>query len=280
MYPYWFYLPAVVVFGLFFLLPASMAFYYSLTRWTLFEAEFIGLDNYVAFLKNPQLQLAFRNTLIFAGLTSGLKTLLGLPIATLLTSRIRNKAFFRSVIFFPVLISTVAVGATFSTLMQPSTGLINRFLGAFGAPRIEWLGDPGLAIYSIALVDVWKGMGIAVVILMAAIQSIPEDYFDAARLEGGAWVAFRHVIIPLSRNAMFTVILLSLISGLRSFDLIWTLTQGGPGFASDVLTSVVLKQYQAGFYGLSAAGNVLLFFLVTAIAYPLMQFFNRMEIEL
>ena len=104
--------------------------------------------------------------------------------------------------------------------------------------------------------------------------------FDAAKLEGGAWVAFRHVILPLSRNATFTVILLSFIGGLRTFDLIWTMTRGGPGFASDVLTSVIYKQYQAGFFGLSTAGNVVLFILVTVIVYPLMRFFNRLELEL
>jgi raffinose/stachyose/melibiose transport system permease protein len=120
-----------------------------------------------------------------------------------------------------------------------------------------------LALYSVALVDVWKGLGIATVIFMAGIVSIPEEYFEAASLEGGAWEKFRHVIIPLARNATFTVILLSFIGGLRSFDLIWAMTRGGPGFASDVLTSVIYKQYQAGFYGLSTAGNVVLFILVT-----------------
>jgi raffinose/stachyose/melibiose transport system permease protein len=98
-------------------------------------------------------------------------------------------------------------------------------------------------------------------------------------LEGGAWVKFRHVILPISRNATFTVILLSFIGGLRTFDLIWTMTKGGPGFASDVLTSVIFKQYQAGFYGLSTAGNVVLFIVVTIIVYPLMRFFNQREIE-
>ena len=117
-------------------------------------------------------------------------------------------------------------------------------------------------------------------IFLAGIASIPQDYFDAAKLEGGAWVKFRHVILPLSRNATFTVILLSFIGGLRSFDLIWTMTHGGPGFASDVLTSVIYKEYQAGFYGLSTAGNVVLFILVTVIVYPLMRFFNRRELEL
>jgi raffinose/stachyose/melibiose transport system permease protein len=132
----------------------------------------------------------------------------------------------------------------------------------------------------VVIVDVWKGVGIAMVIFIAGILSIPVEYFEAARLEGGTWVKFRHVILPLARNATFTVILLSFIGGLRTFDLIWTMTRGGPGFASDVLTSVIYKEYQAGFYGLSTAGNVVLFILVTGIVYPLRRFFNRMELAL
>jgi raffinose/stachyose/melibiose transport system permease protein len=268
------------VFGVFFLVPTALAFYFSLTRWTLFDATFIGLDNYVSFLSDPQLTLGLRNTIIYAVLTSGLKVIISLPLAILLTSNIHLKGLFRSLIFFPVLVSTVAVGITFSTLMQPSIGLINTALGFFGISGPDWLGNPDLALYSVVLVDVWKGVGIAMVIFIAGILSIPLEYFEAAQLEGGIWVKFRHVILPLARNATFTVILLSFIGGLRTFDLIWTMTRGGPGFASDVLTSVIYKEYQAGFYGLSTAGNVVLFILVTIIVYPLMRFFNRMELEL
>jgi raffinose/stachyose/melibiose transport system permease protein len=279
-YPHSFYLPAALIFGVFFLVPTLLAFYFSLTRWSLFDATFIGLDNYASFLGDPQLTSGLRNTIIYAMITSGLKVTLGLPLAMLLTSWIKLKGLFRGIIFFPVLVSTVAVGITFATLMQPSIGLINTTLGALGLPTPDWLGNPDFALVSVALVDVWKGIGLAMVIFIAGILSIPEEYFDAAKLEGGTWVAFRHVILPLSRNATFTVILLSFIGGLRTFDLIWTMTRGGPGFASDVLTSVIYKMYQAGFYGLSTAGNVVLFILVTIIVYPLMRFFNRMELEL
>jgi raffinose/stachyose/melibiose transport system permease protein len=279
-YPNWFYLPAGIVFGLFFVVPTALAFYFSLTRWSLFDAKFIGLDNFVTFLSDPQLLSGLRNTIIYALMTSGLKVLIALPLAMLLTSRIRLKGLFRGLIFFPVLVSTVAVGITFSTLMQPSVGLINTFLGSIGLPTPDWLGNPRLALFSVALVDVWKGIGLAMVIFIAGILSIPVEYFEAAKLEGGTWVAFRYVVLPLSRNATFTVILLSFIGGLRTFDLIWTMTHGGPGFASDVLTSVIYKEYQAGFYGLSTAGNVVLFIIVTAIVYPLMRFFNRLELEL
>lgn len=280
-YSNWFYLPAGVVFCIFFLVPTALSFYFSLTRWTLFHATYIGLENYKTFLEDPMLMLGLRNTFIYAAITSALKVAISLPLATLLTSnRIRLKGFYRSVVFFPSLVSTVAVGITFSALMQPSTGLINNVLRYLSLPTPDWLGSPSLALYSVAIVDIWKGVGIALVLFIAGILSIPQEYFEAARLEGGRWVAFRHVILPLSRNTSFTVILLSFIGGLRSFDLIWTMTHGGPGFASDVLTSVIYKEYQAGFYGLSTAGNVVLFILVTIIVFPLMRYFNKKEIAL
>lgn len=279
-YPHWFYLPAAVVFIIFFIVPTALAFYFSLTRWTLFEATFIGLDNYARFLSNPQLTTGLRNTIIYAIMTSGLKVIISLPLAMVLTSRLRFTGLLRGIIFFPVLVSTVAVGITFSMLMQPSVGFINMVLGTIGLPQPDWLGNPNLALFSVGLVDVWKGVGIATVIFMAGIVSIPTEYIEAAQLEGGLWVKFRYIILPLTRNATFTVILLSFIGGLRTFDLIWTMTGGGPGFASDVLTSVIYKQYQAGFYGLSTAGNVVLFLLVLIIVYPLVWFSNRMELEL
>ena len=279
-YPHWFYLPAGLVFLVFFFVPTALAFYFSLTRWTLFDATFIGFKNYETFLSDPRLMAGLRNTIIYAVLTSGLKVIISLPLAMLLTSSIKLKGLFRGLIFFPALVSTVAVGITFSALMQPSAGVINTALRALGIAGPDWLGNPDLALYSVVLVDVWKGVGIAMVIFIAGILSIPEEYFDAARLEGGTWVKFRHIILPLARNATFTVILLSFIGGLRTFDLIWTMTGGGPGFASDVLTSVIYKEYQAGFYGLSTAGNVVLFVLVTILVYPLMRFFNRQELEL
>ena len=279
-YPYWFYLPALIVFGIIFIAPTLLSFWYSLTRWTLFDAEFIGLDNFELFLREPSLTNGLRNTFVYAFVTSGLKVVLGLLLATLLTSSIRLRTLFRGIIFFPALVSTVAVGITFAVLMHPSRGAINVALAAIGIDGPGWLTNTDIALLSVALVDVWKGVGIAMVIFIAGILSIPEEYSDAARLEGGAWVHFRHIIIPLSRNATFTVILLSFISGLRTFDLIWTMTRGGPGFSTDVLTSTIYKQYQAGFYGLATAGNVILFIAVTALVYPLMRFFSKRELEL
>jgi raffinose/stachyose/melibiose transport system permease protein len=257
-----------------------MAFYYSMTRWTLFDATFIGFDNYILFFNRPALVNSMKNTLIYAVMTSGLKVVIGLLLAVLFTSVIRLRTVLRSIVFFPVLVSTVAVGITFKVLMHPSDGLINQTIEFLGGTGPSWLTDPQIALLSVALVDVWQGVGIAMVIFIAGIVSIPEEFFDAVRLDGGAWAKFRYVIVPLSRNATFTVIILSLVGGLRRFDLIWTMTGGGPGFTTDVIASAIFKQYQAGFYGLSTAGNVILFFAVSLIVFPLVSYFNRKELDL
>ncbi|TDC76548.1 carbohydrate ABC transporter permease [Streptomyces hainanensis] len=279
-YPYWFYLPAAAVYTALFLLPTLAAFFFSLTRWTLFEYEFIGFDNFVQFFREPALVKGLTNTLIYAVVTCGLKVVLGLLLAVLLTSRVIGRGFLRSVVFFPVLVSTIGVGITFTVLMHPSEGAINQVLSLVGVDGPAWLTDPSWALLSVAFVDVWKGVGLATVIYIAGVVSIPREYYEAAEVDGAsALQRFRHVTLPLARPATVTVIILSLIGGLRSFDLIWAMTGGGPGFTSDVIASVIYKQYQAGFYGLSTAGNVVLFLLVSAIVVPLFWFLNRREAE-
>jgi raffinose/stachyose/melibiose transport system permease protein len=280
-YPYWFYLPAAVIYGVLFLVPTFAAFYFSLTRWSLFDTEFIGLDNFVAFFQEPQLVKGLTNTLIYGVVTSVLKVVLGMLLAVLLTSQIVARGYLRSVVFFPVLLSGIGVGIMFQILMNPERGLINETLALFGVDGPGWLTNPSLALFSVALIDVWKGVGLATLIYIAGIVSIPREYFEAAKTDGaGPMSSFWHIILPLARPATVTVIILSLIGGLRSFDLIWATTRGGPGFSSDVIASVIYKQYQAGFYGLSTAGNVILFLLVTAIVLPLFWFLSRKEVDL
>jgi raffinose/stachyose/melibiose transport system permease protein len=280
-YPYWFCLPAAVIFFVFFVVPTFSSFFFSLTRWDLTNWEFIGLDNFIQFFQEPALVLSLKNTLIYAVVTCGLKVVLGILLAQLLTSQIIARGFLRSVVFFPVLVSTIGVGLTFTVLMDPSAGVINKSLAAIGIQGPAWLVDPKFALLSVALVDVWKGVGLATVILIAGIVSIPREYFEASAVDGAsAFRRFWHIVLPLSKPAITTVIILSLIGGLRSFDLIWAMTRGGPGFTSDVIASVIYKQYQAGFYGLSTAGNVVLFILVTAIVFPLYRFFTRQEVDL
>ncbi|WP_115728066.1 carbohydrate ABC transporter permease [Actinomyces culturomici] len=275
-YPLWFHVPAGLFFVVLFLIPTAASFYFSLTRWTLFDIEFIGLDNFVQFFKEPSLVKGFINTFIYAFVTSGTKVVLGLALAVLLTSQVFGRNYLRSVVFFPVLVSTIGVGVTWKVLLDPQDGLVNRLLGLVGIEGPGWLTDPHLALFSVAGVDVWKGVGLATVIYISGIVAIPSEYVEAAKMDGaGAWEIFKNITLPLCRPATVTVIILSLIGGLRSFDLIWTMTRGGPGFSSDVIASVIYKQYQAGFYGLSTAGNVVLFLVIAFIVIPLNFWLNR-----
>ncbi len=280
-YPYWFVLPAAVVFTVLFLVPTFASFWFSMTRWDLFDAHFIGWDNYRQFFKEPFLVQGLFNTLIYAFLTSGIKTVLGLLLAVLLTSGILWQSLLRSIVFFPVLVSTIGVGITFAALLHPTKGMVNMGLALVGIDGPSWLSDPDLALYTVIFVDVWKGVGLATLIFIAGLAAISPDYYEAARIDGATRVQqFWRVTVPLVRPATVTVITLSLIGGLRSFDVIWATTKGGPGFASDVLASVIYKQYQAGFYGLATAGNVILFLLIALIILPLTYMMNRREVEL
>lgn len=279
-YPTWFFLPAAVIYSVLFLLPTIASLWFSLTRWDLFEAHYIGLDNYRQFFSEPFLIGSIWNTLIYGVLTSALKTVLGLALAVLLVSPIIWRGALRTMVFFPVLVSTVGIGITFSALMHPTRGAINVALQSIGLGRPGWLTDPELALYSVIAVDVWKGVGLATVIFMAGLVSIPKDYYEASRIDGATrWQQFWRITVPLVQPATVTVITLSLIGGLRYFELIWAMTGGGPGFASDVIASTIYKQYQAGFYGLATAGNVVLFVMIALIMLPLTWWFNRREVE-
>lgn len=275
-YPAWFLFPAAVIYGVLFLVPTITSLYFSLTRWTIFNSTFIGLENFQQFFREPFLLKGIANTLIFAAVTAVLKVVLGMLLALLLTSQIIGRGYLRSVIFFPVLVSSIGVGVTFSVLMHPTQGAINQVLGFFGIAGPGWLVDPKLALLSVALVDVWKGVGLATVIYIAGLVAIPKDYYEAARIDGATKLQnFFYVTLPLSRPATATVITLTFIGGLRTFDLIWAMTKGGPGFASDTVASVIYKQYQAGFYGLATAGNVVLFILIGVLVVPLTLVLNR-----
>jgi len=270
--------PAMLIFSVFFLVPLLISLFFSLTVWDFKSFRFVGFDNFVLFFSERSLNIGIRNTLVYAILTCGIKAVLGFFLAVFLTSKIRSKNFLRTIIFFPNLVSTVAVGITFSALLHPTKGLINQVLQGLGGARIDFLGNPAIALYSVIGTDVWKGVGVATVIYIAGIQAIDKTYYEAAAIDGATkWQMIKNITFPLSRPAMNSVIMLAFIGGMRFFELIWTMTGGGPGFATDVMASIVYKQYAAGFYGLSTAGNVIMFVMIALIAFPLQRYLLRRE---
>jgi len=274
-------IPALLIFSIFFLLPMVISFYFSLTLWDFSSFTFCGLDNYISFFTSNSLVGALKNTIVYAVLTCGLKLILAFLIAVFLTSKkVKSRNLLRSIVFFPNLVSTIAVGITFTALMHPSKGLLNAILQFFGAEGVNWLGDTKIALYSVILTDVWKGVGVATVIFIAGMTSIDRTYYEAASIDGASsWQQLKSITVPLSRPAMNSVILLAFIGGLRSFDLIWTMTGGGPGYATEVLASSIYKEYAAGYYGLSTAGNVVLFAVIALMVFPLQKFLLSKEVD-
>ncbi|MFP3155999.1 sugar ABC transporter permease [Lachnospiraceae bacterium ZAX-1] len=278
-YSNWFLVPAMTIFVILFLIPMISSFFFSLTVWNFNDFRFVGLENFKMFFAERSLNISIRNTMVYAILTCALKVVLALLIAVFLTSAVKSKNIIRSIVFFPNLVSTIAVGTTFSVLMHPSKGLINVVLGQLGLPAVDWLGNVKIALYSVILTDVWKGIGIATIIFIAGIQSIDRTYYEAAAIDGATgFKRFLYITIPLCRAAMNSVIILSFIGGMRTFDLIWSMTGGGPGFSTEVVASIVYKQYAAGFYGLSIAGNVIMLAMIALIAFPLQRYLLSKEV--
>lgn len=280
VYSGWFAVPTLIIYVVIFLIPLICSLFFSLTVWDFDGFRFIGLENFRMFFSENSLRIGLRNTPVYAVCTCAAKVVLGFFTAVFLNSGIRSKNFLRATIFFPHLVSTIATGITFRALMHPSKGLFNLILQKLGFPAVDWLGNIHSALFSVIGVDIWKGLGIVTVIYIAGLQAIDKTYYEAAEIDGAsAWQKLKMVTFPLIRPSMNSVIILQLVSGMRWFDLIWSMTEGGPGFATDVLSSIVYKQYVAGYYGLSTAGNVIMFALISIIIFPLQKYLLSKEEE-
>ena len=179
-----FVIPLMLVFAVFFLVPMIISLYFSMTVWNFDSVKFCGLKNYITFFSTKSLRIGLKNTFIYAFLGSGSITVLAFLLAVFLTGKIRTKNFIRSIVFFPNLVSAIAVGITFTAMMHPTKGIINRLIEFLGGSRINFLGDTKIALFSVILVLVWKGLSIAAVIYIAGITSIDPNYYEAASIDG------------------------------------------------------------------------------------------------
>ena len=279
-YPIWYVLPALVIFTVLFIVPMIISVFFSLTVWSFTDFELVGLKNYEMFFEDQQLMQGLANTLIYALSTSGSKVILAFFIAVFLTSSVRMRGVMRSVVFFPHLVSNVAIGITFMALMHPSKGLFNALLSSLGMEKVKFLYDPQTALPSVIFTDVWKGLSVSVVIYIAGLQAIDRTYYEAAQIDGASKAqTLWNITLPLVRPAMNTIIILSLIGGLKSFDLIKTMTDGGPGYSSTVLALTVYRQFSNGYYGMSTTGNIIMLVMISMISYPLQRYLLSKEVR-
>jgi multiple sugar transport system permease protein len=268
---WWFVSPALLLIGVFFVLPVLAALLLSFTDFDLYaigdigNARFVGLANYSALVHNPVFWLALKNTFYFALVAGPLTVAMSLGAALLVNAPlVRMRGLFRTIYFTPFVTTLVAVAIVWRYLYHPQYGLLNHALGWFGIDPINWLGDPHWAMPAIILMATWKNFGYNMLILIAGLQSIPEDLYEAARLDGaGAIRRFRHVTLPMLGPTMLFVAVITMIGYFQVFTEPYVMTAGGPLKATE---TVVLLMYEEGFrwwrMGVAASYAFALFLII------------------
>jgi len=271
---WWFVAPALLVIGVFFFLPVVAALALSFTDFDIYaladprNLRVVGLRNYVQLLRTPLFWQAFGNTLYFVVVGVPLSLGVSFGAALLLHARVaRWPAFFRTALFAPVVTTLVAVAVIWRYLLHPHYGLLNYGLGQLGIPAVDWLGDPRWAMPAIIMLAVWKNFGYNMIILLAGLQSIPEQLYEAARLDGASvWRQLRHVTLPMLAPIVAMVNILTIAGYFQLFAEPYVMTQGGP-LQSTV--SVLYFMYEEGFkwwnLGSASAVAFVLFVFIFAL---------------
>jgi multiple sugar transport system permease protein len=238
--------PGLIGMLIFYIWPMFQTFYFSFTEWGPFgDAVWTGLANYRALFSGPEFLMALRNTLVYTVLSVSITEAIALVLAVLLNQKLRGMSVYRTLYFIPVVTMPVAIGLVWRWLYNSDYGIINYLLGLVGIQGANWLSDPDLALYAIVVVGVWSGLGYALVLFLAGLQTIPAEYYDAASVDGaGPLVKFFRITLPLLSPTVFFVTVISLINSLQVFDVIFVMISSGRGAS----TSPVIDQTQSLVY--------------------------------
>lgn len=228
--------------------------------------EFVGWENYLRIVNDPEMSIVLGNTFFLVGVLSVIGTVLALALALLLNQQLPGINFFRSAIFIPALVTTVAWTLVWRFILQPQ-GILDGIVGIVGAGPIPWLRGGWLTLAVFAVIQVTKNVGINVMIFLGALQGVPQDLLDAARVDGtGRWARFRHVVLPQISAAVLMVFMLMISGSFKVFELVLLLTNGGPGVQTSVLAFEIYRQaFRLNDIGYAAALAVFLFALVLVL---------------
>ena len=269
-----FLLPAIAILGTFSVYPALYSLYLSFFKWNGYapQRDFVGVGNYARLAGSPEFWNSLKVTVLYAGGLTLSALALGLLLAVLLNLPIRGRAVYRALYFLPVITPTVAAGVVWKNLFDPSQGAVNSLLGALGVRGPNWLVDPTWALLAVVIVGVWKRVGFNMVVYLAALQSVPRAYYEAAQLDGaGAWQQLRFVTVPLLAPTTFFLVITSLIEAFQVFDLVYVMTAGGPLGSTDVFGYYLyregFKYSQLGFASAIAYVMFALIFLATVVQF-------------
>jgi raffinose/stachyose/melibiose transport system permease protein len=277
-------LPALLLLSIFIFYPFAKGVQMSFTNWDGFSQHFqwVGLSQYKSMLTDPKIQGTFRNTLIYGLGSTIFQNFFGLAIALLLDQKIRGSQIARTIVYMPAIISALIMGYVWYFFFQYSGGAINDIVVALGMEPVNWLEKGSRAVWIITGVNTFQYLGIAMIIYLAGLQSIPRDYYEAAEIDGASsWLIFKSITLPLLLPAITISVIMNIIGGLKLFDVIMAMTGGGPGFASQSLSTMMYNLYfirqDAG--GAAALGNMM-FVLISVISMLSLKYLRDKEAEL
>nr|WP_180954988.1 sugar ABC transporter permease [Bacillus sp. V3-13] len=271
---YFFILPGLALYLTFFVYPTFSALFYSFTNWDGLTADydFVGLENYVNIFTNDSIfAKAFGNNLKFMLFVVIFQTLFSLIFSLYLVRNTKTNVFLRALFFFPTILSSVSVAFIWAFVYDPNLGILNTVLERANLNFLSqnWLGNEDLAIYSIAVVQVWFHTGQMIILFVAGLQNIPADLFEVAKIEGASrWQRFRFVTWPMLAPAATIVIAYTTIQSFKAFDLIYAMTRGGPNYATEILATLIYSTAFKGFqFGYASAESVIFMMVVALITY-------------
>lgn len=260
--------PNVIGFLMFMLIPMVATFVLSFTQYDMLSApKFIGLKNYIDMFQDKIVWQVTFNTIIYTIITVPIGMCISLLLAVALDGPIKGRRFFRGAFFLPSIVSMVVVSIVWQWIYNPQYGILNYVIGLFGIEPQNWLGNASTALISLAVVGIWKRSGYDMMLFLSGLQSIPDTYYEAAKLDGASkWQQFRYITVPLLKPTTFFVFIMAMIASFQVFDQVNLMTQGGPGRSSSVLVHYLYQNaFQYFELGYACAIAYLLFAIVLII---------------
>lgn len=271
---YLFVLPGFLLYSLFFLYPTLNGLLLSFTDWdgVATDWNWVGFENYTKMIFDDSIfQKSLGNNMKFMFVVVVFQTLFSLIFAIILVKNSKKNVFFRALFFFPTIISSVSVAFIWNFIYEPNFGMVTAILSKLGlmSLNLSWTGDPNIAIYSIAFVQVWFHTGQVLVIFVAGLQGISKDYYEAADIEGATrWQTFRHITWPLLSPATTIVVAYTTIQSFKAFDLIFAMTGGGPVYSTEILSTFIYHTAFEGFkFGYASAGSMIFMVIIGIITW-------------
>lgn len=267
--PVLFLVPALLTLAAIMAYPLAYSFWLSLHRYDLLNPErYIGLRNYERIWRDEQVRNSFKVTFLFAIPVLTLNLILGFGLALLIHHKARAKAMWRIIFSLPILLTPIVIGLNWRVLMNYDFGVVNYYLTQLGFPRQLFISDPQWAMPTLIVVDTWQTTAFVILVLVAGLAALPDDLFEAARIDGAStWQQLWSLTIPLLKPLFLVIILFRAFELLRVFDIVWTLTRGGPGRATETISfHIYSRTFQSFQLGYGAAMSYILFFVSAAIS--------------